>query len=98
MPLTHIALVCRRVECGADKHAIMQRLLAGENGRHTQSSRQAFDASQQGINVYVGDSPSDLLPLVRADVGIVIGKSGSLRRVAAMAGVQLKPLLEGGSA
>ena len=88
--------MCRRVECGADKDAIMQRLLASEHSSAAKSNGKDSAASQHGISVYIGDSPSDLLPLVRADVGIVIGKSSSLRRVAAMAGLQLRPLLEGG--
>lgn len=45
-----------------------------------------------GLTVYVGDSMSDLAPLLAADVGIVIGQNKLLRRVAKAAGVQLKAL------
>ena len=48
-----------------------------------------------GLTVYVGDSMSDLAPLLSADVGIVIGQNKLLRRVAKAAGIQLKPLVSG---
>lgn len=40
---------------------------------------------------------SDLAPLLSADVGIVISQNKLLRRVAASAGIQLRPLLCGNS-
>lgn len=45
--------------------------------------------------MYVGDSRSDLAPLVAADVGIVVGTNALLRRVAAAAGLQILPLVSG---
>ena len=48
-----------------------------------------------GLTVYVGDSMSDLAPLLAADVGIVIGQNSLLRRVAKAAGIQLKALVCG---
>ncbi len=48
-----------------------------------------------GLSVYIGDSPSDLPPLIAADIGIVVGDNGLLRRVAAAAGIQLAPLTAG---
>ena len=47
------------------------------------------------LTVYIGDSMSDLAPLLSADIGIVIGQNKLLRRVARAAGVQLKPLVSG---
>jgi hypothetical protein len=44
--------------------------------------------------VYVGDSVSDLLPLLKADVGVVIGSNALLRRVTAHFGIQLRPLTQ----
>ena len=45
--------------------------------------------------VYVGDSMSDLAALACADIGIVVGTNALLRRVAAAAGLSLRPLHEG---
>ena len=42
--------------------------------------------------VYVGDSVTDLLALLKADVGIVVGNSATLRTVAAAYKVELRPL------
>ena len=41
---------------------------------------------------YIGDSASDLGALVEADVGIVIGESGSLRRSVERLGLRLRPV------
>eukprot|EP00798_Chlamydomonas_sp_ICE-L_P006919 gene6919-30900_t len=41
---------------------------------------------------YIGDSASDLLPLLKADYGIVLGKSSSLRKVAKQFGITFAPL------
>lgn len=45
--------------------------------------------------VYIGDSVGDLLCLLEADVGIVIGSSTSLRRVGSHFGVSFVPLFHG---
>lgn len=50
-----------------------------------------------GLSVYVGDSPSDLAPLLAADLGIVVGRNALLRRAAAAAGVRMRPLLAAGA-
>ncbi|KAK1267113.1 hypothetical protein QJS04_geneDACA000103 [Acorus gramineus] len=47
------------------------------------------------LSVYIGDSVGDLLCLLEADVGIVIGSSSSLRRVGEQFGVSFVPLLSG---
>ncbi|XP_058070595.1 bifunctional TH2 protein, mitochondrial-like [Magnolia sinica] len=44
------------------------------------------------ISVYIGDSVGDLLCLLEADVGIVIGSSSTLRRVGRQFGVFFVPL------
>ena len=49
-------------------------------------------AAGRGPVVYVGDSATDLLGLIEADVGILIGESRSARRVARKFGVRLEPL------
>lgn len=47
------------------------------------------------LTVYIGDSVGDLLCLLEADVGIVIGSSSSLRRVGSHFGVSFMPLFPG---
>ncbi|KAL8188554.1 hypothetical protein R6Q57_029842 [Mikania cordata] len=44
------------------------------------------------IAIYIGDSIGDLLCLVEADIGIVIGSSSSLRKIGAHFGVSFMPL------
>ncbi|KAJ0719351.1 putative aminopyrimidine aminohydrolase [Helianthus annuus] len=47
---------------------------------------------QTNITIYIGDSIGDLLCLVEADIGIVIGSSSSLRKVGGHFGVSFMPL------
>lgn len=47
------------------------------------------------LTVYIGDSVGDLLCLLEADVGIVLGSSSSLRRVGSHFGVSFIPLFPG---
>ncbi|GAB4835466.1 beta ketoadipyl CoA thiolase, th2, variant 2 [Ancistrocladus abbreviatus] len=47
------------------------------------------------LTVYIGDSVGDLLCLLKADIGIVIGSSPSLRRVGDQFGVSFIPLFQG---
>ena len=46
--------------------------------------------------MYIGDSSTDLLALLEADVGILIGESASARRMACYFGVRIEPLPEQG--
>jgi thiamine phosphate phosphatase / amino-HMP aminohydrolase len=46
-------------------------------------------------SVYIGDSVGDLLCLLLADIGIVVGSSASLRKVGESFGVSFVPLLPG---
>ena len=63
------------------------------NGSTDGSGNGAADGSK--LAVYVGDSPSDFAPLLRADLGIVVGHNKLLRQVAKAHGVKLKPLTAG---
>lgn len=47
---------------------------------------------RKNLTVYIGDSVGDLLCLLNADVGIVIGSSSSLKRVGSQFGVSFVPL------
>ena len=59
----------------------------GSNGTNQESK----------LAVYVGDSPSDFAPLLRSDLGIVVGQNKLLRQVAKAHGIKLKPLTAGGA-
>lgn len=49
-------------------------------------------ATGSGPVIYVGDSATDLLALLEANVGILIGESRTARRLAAKFGVPIRPL------
>ncbi|KAK6911295.1 Thiaminase-2/PQQC [Dillenia turbinata] len=50
---------------------------------------------KKNVTVYIGDSVGDLLCLLEADIGIVIGTSSSLRKVGTQFGVSFVPLFPG---
>ncbi|XP_059665702.1 bifunctional TH2 protein, mitochondrial [Cornus florida] len=50
---------------------------------------------RKNLTVYIGDSVGDLLCLLEADVGIVLGSSSSLRRLGSHFGVSFVPLFPG---
>ncbi|KAL9233410.1 hypothetical protein vseg_008417 [Gypsophila vaccaria] len=63
---------------------------------------QAFDeivkkrnSNKKNVSVYIGDSVGDLLCLLKADIGIVVGSSSSLRRVGSHFGVSFVPIFKG---
>lgn len=51
--------------------------------------------NKKKLTVYIGDSVGDLLCLLEADIGIVIGSSSSLRRLGSQFGVKFVPLFPG---
>lgn len=53
---------------------------------------QNYGSDRKKMTVYIGDSVGDLLCLLKADIGIVIGSSSSLRRVGSQFGVSFVPL------
>ncbi|XP_078440059.1 heme oxygenase-like, multi-helical [Wolffia australiana] len=57
--------------------------------------KEILQDSPKHLSVYIGDSVGDLLCLLEADVGIVVGSSASLRRVGSHFGVSFVPLLPG---
>lgn len=54
-----------------------------------------YGNDKKNLTVYIGDSVGDLLCLLEADIGIVIGSSSSLRRVGTQFGVSFVPLFPG---
>lgn len=50
---------------------------------------------KKNFSVYIGDSIGDLLYLLKADIGVVVGSSSSLRRLGCHFGVSFVPLFEG---
>lgn len=55
------------------------------------------DCNREGkhLKIYVGGSVGDLLCLLEADIGIVIGSSSSLRKLGNQFGVEFVSLLSG---
>ncbi|KAG6590301.1 Bifunctional TH2 protein, mitochondrial [Cucurbita argyrosperma subsp. argyrosperma] len=70
----------RKVESPIDKVNAFRKIL--EN----------YGNDRKNSTVYIGDSIGDLLCLLEADVGIVVGTSSSLRRLATQFGVSFVPL------
>lgn len=54
-----------------------------------------YSSNSKQLSVFIGDSLRDLLCLLEADVGVVIGSSSSLRRVGDQFGVSFVPLFSG---
>ncbi|XP_068671967.1 uncharacterized protein [Montipora foliosa] len=65
-----------------DKETIFQELV------------QSKSRGSGGMSIFVGDSITDLLALLKSDIGIVIGKSHTVRKVAKSFGIKLLPLQE----
>ena len=82
-----VLIMCRRIQTGAEKAAFLEGLVRQSQARQSQGGAR--------MAVYVGDSMSDLAPLLAADIGIVIGQNKLLRRVAKAAGIRLKSLVCG---
>ncbi|XP_012085220.1 bifunctional TH2 protein, mitochondrial isoform X2 [Jatropha curcas] len=75
--------IVRSVECPMEKLQTLNNIL---NDRNTDS---------QQLTVYIGGSVGDLLCLLKADIGIVIGSSPSLRRLGDHFGISFVPLFSG---
>lgn len=62
-----------------DKNSVVKQLLKTEK-------------QHQNVNIFVGDSITDLLCMLEVDIGIIIGDSGTLLRVAKLFGINVVPL------
>ncbi|MCL7021957.1 hypothetical protein MKW94_001341 [Papaver nudicaule] len=78
--------VTSRVQTCVEKLRYFQRTLR---------KSQSFLQYKKDISVYIGDSVDDLLCLLKADVGIVIGLNDNLKKVGTQYGVKFVPLFEG---
>lgn len=74
----------RAVETPLDKERVFEELM-----------RNAKEHSKLTRSIYIGDSVTDLMCLLKADLGIVIGSNSTLRRVMKAFGVSLVPLYKG---
>lgn len=89
----------------ANEFAFEESVSTGEIDRKIQSPldkvekfksiRSDADSTVPFLSVYIGDSAGDLLCLLEADIGIVVGSSTSLRRVGRQFGVSFVPLFLG---
>ncbi|RYQ91051.1 hypothetical protein Ahy_B09g096916 isoform C [Arachis hypogaea] len=75
--------ILKKVESPIDKVQAFRNILKNSND------------DKKKLTVYIGDSVGDLLCLLEADIGIVIGSSSSLRSVGAQFGVTFVPLFSG---
>ncbi|XAR61044.1 Aminopyrimidine aminohydrolase [Bertholletia excelsa] len=75
--------IIRRVESPAEKLQAFNDIVKSPNKIGEQ------------LTVYIGGSVGDLLCLLEADIGIVVGSSSSLRRVGEQFGVSFIPLFSG---
>lgn len=74
-------IIDKKVSSSLDKEKAFQHLLKAIN-------------PQSGLSVFIGDSIGDLLALLQADIGIVVGASSTMKRVCKAFGVRLTPLNE----
>lgn len=75
--------IVKKVESPIDKVQAFRNILENCND------------DKKKLTVYIGDSVGDLLCLLEADVGIVIGSSSSLRTIGTQFGVSFVPLFSG---
>ncbi|KAJ8542318.1 hypothetical protein K7X08_017184 [Anisodus acutangulus] len=77
------AEIIKKVECPIDKAQAFRKILNNCSN------------DKKNLTVHVGDTASDLLCLLQADIGIVLNPSSSLRRVGNHFGVSFIPLFPG---
>ncbi|CAO2836498.1 unnamed protein product [Amaranthus hypochondriacus] len=75
--------IIKKVESPVDKAQAFDEILT------------SFGNDKKNVSVYIGDSIGDLLCLLKADIGIVVGSSTSLRRLGSHFNVSFVPLFEG---
>lgn len=75
---------------------LMQRNSQGNRpAGNSPASDGSGPAPASKLAIYIGDSPSDFAPLLRSDLGIVVGQNKLLRQVANAHGVKMMPLTAG---
>lgn len=75
--------IVKKVESPIDKVQAFHNILKSRNN------------DKKKLTIYIGDSVGDLLCLLEADVGIVVGSSSSLRTIGTQFGVSFVPLFSG---
>jgi 2-hydroxy-3-keto-5-methylthiopentenyl-1-phosphate phosphatase len=83
---------------GADKKLLLRELKETVKSRNVMHSAadEAQGKSQRNLVCYCGDSGTDFLALVEADIGIIVGRRASLLNKAKACGVDVVPLKEAG--
>ncbi|CAH9106541.1 unnamed protein product [Cuscuta epithymum] len=84
----------RKVESPIDKLQAFSAILQQQQEKFG-GGGSGNDEEEKKLTVYIGDSVGDLLCLLEADVGIVLGSSLSLRRLGNHFGVRFVPLFPG---
>ena len=92
-------VISSEVNGAAAKRAVIARLVRESRQAEPRGGQEApadRGAAPPPQVVYIGDSATDLLAMLEADVGILVGNSESTRHIARRFGVRLEPLpLEG---
>ncbi|CAM6020683.1 unnamed protein product [Sphagnum balticum] len=84
--------IMRSVETAIDKEQCFDQILRGLSTKSESTTPRLVGDSRA---VYIGDSVTDLPCLLRADIGILIGKSATLDRVADAFAIRRQPLYAG---
>lgn len=76
--------------------------VSGSSGKHqrfltlaatARETLTSYESSPRSMTIYVGDSVTDLLAMLDADVGIVVGDSETFKKVATAFGITIRPLV-----
>ncbi|CAM6045191.1 unnamed protein product [Sphagnum compactum] len=84
--------IMRSVETAFNKEQLFDQILRGLSTKSESTTPRLVGDCRA---VYIGDSVTDLPCLLRADIGIVIGKSATLDRVADAFAIRRQPLYAG---
>ena len=88
-------MFCERVQTNSYCYVSSKGTLAGENVTQSAADN-AHGETQRGLVCYCGDSGTDFLALLEADIGIIVGRRASLLSKAKDCGVDVVPLREAG--
>ncbi|KAG5180516.1 hypothetical protein JKP88DRAFT_324049 [Tribonema minus] len=86
---------CNTLALGADGATtgeVTMDVVGGRGKLRRFRALRAESAGGGGATMYIGDSVTDLLPMLSADIGIVLGNSGTFKEVAAAFGIDIVPL------
>ncbi|PON66839.1 heme oxygenase [Trema orientale] len=89
--------IVKKVESPFEKLETFKKILEGHERRSSSGSSSSSGGGGQGkhLKVYIGGEVGDILCLVEADIGIVLGASINLVRLGKHFGLSFVPLIQG---